>query len=121
MKEARTLRSGLPSLKFVPRDHVHVPSRADTFKVGDYVRMQDPMTKLWDSFGTIVDVCDSGRSFLVDINGTVYLRNSNFLKHSVSIEDGFSPVSESDFADSAVEQAPSLLRRSKRIQAQQQV
>ena len=48
--------------------------------VGQIVSVQNPITNRWDSRGTIVKVRDRSRSYLVDINGTEYLRNRKFLR-----------------------------------------
>ena len=113
----RDLRSALPNLQFVPREVVPVPSRADSFRIGDWVRVQNPVTKLWDSKGVIVDIRDSGRSFHVNINDSMYLRNASFLKHCDPPSDNVCldpllPVSYSP--DSAFVSPPSL-RRSARL------
>ena len=113
----RDLRSALPNLQFVPREVVSVPSRADSFRVGDWVRVQNPISKLWDSKGFITEIRDSGRSFHVNINDSIHLRNASFLKHCDPppdnvCSDPLLPVSYSP--DSALVSPPSL-RRSERL------
>ena len=67
-------------LSFSPTS-LNVPSRADTFSLGQQVRVQDPFTKRWDSVGVIHKICDSGRSFFVKCaDGRLLSRNQRFLK-----------------------------------------
>jgi len=48
--------------------------------IGMTVRIQNPITKLWDSVGTIESVRENGRSYFVNKDGKSILRNRRFLR-----------------------------------------
>ena len=54
------------------------------FRVGDRVRLQNPISKRWDCVGNVEEVRKSGRSFGVrrDEGGQLLIRNQRFLKHA---------------------------------------
>jgi hypothetical protein len=65
--------------------------------VGQHVRLQHPITKLWDSKGVVHDVRDTGRSYNIKLyNGTFCVRNRIFLKPITNI-----PTENSDDSFSA--------------------
>ena len=63
------------------RIHANRPSRPKpNLHVGQPVIAQHVLTKRWDQRGMITEDRDSGRSYLVQINGRKYLRNRRFLR-----------------------------------------
>jgi hypothetical protein len=78
----RAFRSHLPTLErfFNP---VQKDSEAKIhFKVGDTVRIQNAVSKLWDDSGVIREVRESGRSYYIDRGSgrDIILRNNIYLK-----------------------------------------
>lgn len=51
-----------------------------TLKAGEKVRVQDPVTKLWEKRGEVLGVRENGHSYVVDIEGREFLRNRRFLR-----------------------------------------
>ena len=50
-------------------------------QVGDKVRVQNPITKLWDQTGTITSIVPNGRSFEIALEGGIPIRrNRRFIK-----------------------------------------
>lgn len=91
---------------------------------GDLVRIQDPQTRRWDSFGTILGGYRKNRSFLIrGDDGSEFRRNRKFLRPVLRSEDKkeqFTPVSnlvseEEDKENVAVSPVPP--RRSQRLAA----
>jgi hypothetical protein len=78
----RTMRRGLPVIEEGEEDDgwetVGLPALAD----GQRVRLQNPLTKRWDSLGVIVEARAHGRSYLVqrDEGGQPLVRNRRYLK-----------------------------------------
>ena len=50
------------------------------FQVGQRVRIQDPHTNKWDSFGFIKKSFHQKRSYEIEIDGKTFIRNRKFLK-----------------------------------------
>ena len=48
--------------------------------IGQHVRVQNPISKKWDQQGVITEKRENMRSYVVDIEGTSYIRNRRFLK-----------------------------------------
>jgi hypothetical protein len=78
----RGFRSNLPTL-----DPVFNPIQINSegrkrFKIGDRVRIQNAVSKLWNDSGIIRDIRDSGRLYYIDRGRgrDVILRNNIFLK-----------------------------------------
>ena len=62
------------------RTHANKSSRPkQQLHIGQPVIAQHVLTKRWDQRGEIVENCDNGRSYLVQMNGRQYLRNRCFL------------------------------------------
>ena len=49
-------------------------------QIGTKVRVQDSKTKRWSAQGIIKDIRDNGRSYQVEVDGKLKLRNRKFLK-----------------------------------------
>ena len=50
-------------------------------QIGDVVRVQDPITKLWDTKAKVIAVREHGRSYLLKkTNGVYFVRNRKFIK-----------------------------------------
>ena len=66
------------------------------FCIGEHVVLQNPISKKWDSKGVIMEVCSTGRSYiLTDEDGRVLTRNRRFLRRrSISPEFGDDPEFE---------------------------
>ena len=77
----RRQRFGLPVIALPkPNPIAHVPGRSPLAS-GEIVRMQDPITKLWDSEGKIIRARESGRSYELERQGkNNVIRNNIFLK-----------------------------------------
>ena len=56
------------------------PKERPIFQIGDNVVIQHPLSKLWVSNGTIINVRPSGRSFEILANGKRIVRNQRYLK-----------------------------------------
>ncbi|TRY71138.1 hypothetical protein TCAL_16431, partial [Tigriopus californicus] len=50
------------------------------FAIGDRVRIQNPITKLWDRVGRIHSKRNGGRSFVLKIGSRWYVRNRRYLR-----------------------------------------
>jgi hypothetical protein len=88
----RQLRTDLPAWSPPPPDvdegneigdgvDSHV-DRLPPLKIGERVRLQNPLSKLWDDTAVVVATRDAGRSYFVskDSDGRQLLRNRRFLK-----------------------------------------
>ena len=64
--------------------------------VGQDIMIQNPHSLRWDACGRVKECRDNGRSYLIEIEDKVYLRNRRFLR----------PVSESQNQDQDQGQAP---------------
>jgi hypothetical protein len=71
----------LPTLQPYFDPILHVEGRKQ-FKIGDFLRIQNAISKRWDNTGSISKIRDSGRSYYVDqdIGRDTVLRNNIFLK-----------------------------------------
>ena len=87
----RTIRGCLPVLS-AHRENVPDSASVPDFAVGDRVRLQNPISKLWDEKGTISAIRESGNSFLIarDIGGQ-FIRNRRFLKRLPRVHIRFEP------------------------------
>ena len=47
---------------------------------GDHVRIQNPKSGLWDSEGIVREMRDTGRTYVIQVDGVNVLRNRKFLK-----------------------------------------
>jgi hypothetical protein len=116
----RAFRSHLPTLErfFNP---VQKDSEAKVrFQVGDTVRIQNAVSKLWDDSGVIREVRESGRSYYIDRGSgkDIILRNNIYLKLMPERETKRSEfLDEQQKSDSGNDQQQQKLRRSKRIAA----
>ena len=60
----RAFRSHLPTLeRFFNPVQTDSETKKKRFKIGDNVRIQNAVSKLWDDSGVIRDVQESGRSY----------------------------------------------------------
>ena len=114
----RAFRSHLPTLErfFNP---VQKDSEAKVrFQVGDAVRIQNAVSKLWDDSGVIREVRESGRSYYIDRGSgrDIILRNNIYLKLIPERETKRNEfLDEQQKSDSWNDQQQQL-RRSKRIE-----
>jgi transposase InsO family protein len=114
----RVFRSHLPTLErfFNP---VQKDSEAKVhFQVGDTVRIQNAVSKLWDDSGVIREVRESGRSYYIDRGSgrDIILRNNIYLKLIPERETKRNEfLDEQQKSDSWNDQQQQL-RRSKRIE-----
>ena len=79
----RRQRAQLPALPVMPRPAPppENTSRLRPFKIGDCVRVQDPHTEKWDDKGKILEIRETGLSYLVDIiNKDPAVRGRRMLK-----------------------------------------
>jgi hypothetical protein len=118
----RAFRSHLPTLE---RFFNPVQKGSETkvqFQVGDTVRIQNAVSRLWDDSGVIREVRESGRSYFIDRGSgkDIILRNNIYLKLMPERE-----TKRSEFLDGqqksdsgSEQQYPDTLklRRSKRIE-----
>jgi hypothetical protein len=78
----RAFRGHLPTLdKFFNPIQISSEGRK-RFQIGDHVRIQNAVSKLWNDSGVIREIRDSGRSYYIDRSPArdVILRNNIFLK-----------------------------------------
>jgi hypothetical protein len=98
------------------------------FQIGDHVRIQNAVSKLWNDSGVIREIRDSGRSYYIDLGPgrDVILRNNIFLK---LIAPPVAEIAKEELSDSLALDEQQLaksqargdspmheLRRSKRIE-----
>ena len=116
-------RTSLPRLYDYPHDRFKADTSADSLDplaAGDLVRIQDPLTKKWALKGEILEICDSGRSYVVRTeDGAVYRRNRRFLKLLPPVAVAPSPPTHTPPPPDTTPPAP-ILRRSKRLQEKQE-
>ena len=60
--------------------NTHTRSLPD-IQIGSSVALQNPQTKLWDIYGTIVDIGPHRRYYIKTHSGRVLARNCHFLRH----------------------------------------
>ena len=60
--------------------NIHTRSLPD-IQIGSSVALQNPQTKLWDIYGTIVDIGPHRRYYIKTHSGQVLARNRRFLRH----------------------------------------
>ena len=84
--------------------------------VGQSVVLQDPITKDWKKKGSILGIYPGGRSYDVDVEGSIVRRNRRFLKPQAD-DDGQKEEDEVQ----AEQQPPAAprLRRSPRLAQKQ--
>ena len=58
----------------------HLPMREAKFAVGDRVFVQSQKTRRWDDVGTIVSIRPTLKSYEVELNGKIYVRNQRYLR-----------------------------------------
>ena len=109
--------------------------------IGDYVRVQNPITGLWDMCGNVREICDHGRSYIIQFEDNHELRrNRRFLKKIRQAKRGPESTTQNsnndleDETDSArnppagqedtaptksASSPPPILRRSPRLQGKQ--
>ena len=81
------------------RTNAHHDKTAQTLPplvIDQPVHVQDPRNKRWDAKGIVIAIRESGRSYLIDVNGRHFIRNRRFLrpiKQSPTLPDP--PVSNS--------------------------
>ena len=86
---------------------------------GDHVLVQHPVSKAWDASGVVSEICNTGRSYLVNIGGKIYRRNRKFIRLKarglgrVDVEQ----EKESDYDYEAVSNSP---RRSLRLSSKKE-
>ncbi|TRY72232.1 hypothetical protein TCAL_14895 [Tigriopus californicus] len=73
--ERRSLELDKDKLQYDTRARSH-----DPLNVGDRVRIQNVISKLWDRQGIIHSIRDSGRSYVVLIGSRRYVRNRRYLR-----------------------------------------
>ena len=50
------------------------------FLKGEIVRIQDPIKRLWNKTGEIIELRNTGRSYVINVDGKSVVRNQRFLK-----------------------------------------
>jgi hypothetical protein len=123
----RGFRSNLPTLdKFFNPIQIYSEGRK-RFQIGDHVRIQNAVSKLWNDSGLIRDIRDSGRSYYIDRGPgrDVIFRNNIFLKliappvakrAGEGLSDSLALAEQQDASLQARGDSPMhALRRSKRI------
>jgi hypothetical protein len=81
-KIKRTFRGHLPTLdRFFSPIQINSEEKK-RFQIGDHVRIQNAVSKLWDDSGVIREIRESGRSYYIDRGAgrDIILRNNIFLK-----------------------------------------
>ena len=93
----RRQRYGLPELNqpplpTTPREEA---TKLTPLTIGDYVAIQDVFNKEWNSFGTIVQVRDSGLSYEIQRDsGSTIARNRRFLRKTTRQDVQSEPTTE---------------------------
>ena len=76
--------------------------------IGDRVRVQNPISGLWDECGHIKEICDHGRSYIVILeDDREYRRNRRFLKLARQANRGPEPTPSEETPDTQGSQADS--------------
>ena len=77
----RVITGSSQDRELISKQDMPTPSKTlNPLAVGTRVRVQDPISKVWDSKGVIEKVSTTGRSYVVDIDGKFYRRNRIFLR-----------------------------------------
>ena len=58
------------------------------FSPGERVRVQNPKSKRWDREGIIKEIRPSNKSFLIEVDNKIILRNKRYLKRMNENFDG---------------------------------
>jgi len=81
-------------------------------RIGSHVALQHPQTKMWDIYGTVVDVRPHRRYFIKTQNGRILTRNRRFLHHRTATSLFPSPkpvlLEQSQNTPLQVEQSPTI-------------
>ena len=83
----RNLRTDMPTWHGKPIDLVTPQRQEQPFKVGDWVRVQNPITRQWDEIAKIAGIRASKRSYALirkdsqNSRHSTLIRNRQFLKH----------------------------------------
>ena len=85
-------------------------------EVGNHVAIQNPTTKLWDTYGTVTNIGPYRKYFVKTQSGTVFIRNRRFIRkrRPISITSP-TPVPTEDTPNPPCTPPSSLKRRSTRV------
>ena len=83
--------------------------------IGTSVLIQNPYNRQWDQSGIVVSMRENGRSYEVENDGKIYLRNRRFLRENKIVEKLNSTDEES------AEETKGILRRSERLKSKKSV